>query len=106
MCKCKNIEVGTYDNQVELSRPLHMVGRKDEGSESDIICVDSCLKDEIIFLWSKGVKTTGCCCGHNYLPPYIGVSDDSIDLMVSLNYETQPNELHPNRLDGFKPKTV
>lgn len=105
MCECKNITAGSYDNQIELPRPNHMVGQK-EGTESNTICVDTCLKSEILDLWSKGISTTGCCCGHNYLPPYIGVIDSDINKMLNMGYEVQPNHLYPERRDGFKPKTI
>jgi len=106
MCKCINIEVGSYSNQTELPRPTHMIGRKNEGSENDTICVDSCLVEEILWLWQKGIHTTGCCCGHNTLPAYIGVSIEDIPKMMFLGYDIQPNVLDLTRKDGFKPKTV
>lgn len=104
ICSCKNAEIGSYDNQIELLRPTHMIGRN-EGSSSDIICVDKCLKDEILLLWNKGIRTTGCCCGHNKLPAYIGVIDDDIEKMKQLGYEVILNNLYPDREDSFKPKS-
>jgi hypothetical protein len=104
MCKCINIEAGTYENQVELPRPDHMIGQT-YGSASDTICVDSCLSGEIQLLWELGISTTGCCCGHNYLPPFIGVIDEDIPKMKELGYAVQPNKTDITREDGFKPKS-
>lgn len=106
-CSCVNIEVGSYGNQVELPRPPQMIGRK-EGSESDTICVDRCISEEVQYLWSLGISTTGCCCGHNrgneY--PHIGVIDSDIEKMNELGYVVQPNNLYPERQDAFIPKSV
>lgn len=107
MCNCVNIEFGSYGNQVELIRPPHMVGRN-EGSESDSICVDRCLADEIQYLWAHDITTTGCCCGHNKGSeyPYIGVIESDIIRMKEMGYHVQFNQLHPERQDAFKPKTL
>ena len=29
------------------------------------ICVDACIAEQIESLWKAGIRTTGCCCGHN-----------------------------------------
>ncbi|MBO9671956.1 MAG: hypothetical protein J7577_00815 [Sphingobacteriaceae bacterium] len=76
------------------------------GSANEIICVDACLSEEIRMLWGLGISTTGCCCGHNYLPPFIGVIDEDIPTMKALGYEVQPNETDLTREDGFKPKSI
>lgn len=105
MCTCKDIEVGSYDNQVELPRPDHMKVRTEGSANQHAICVDACLKDEILDLWSKGIRTTGCCCGHNKVPGYIGVIDQDIPLMLAMGYEVQPNEMYSERKDSFKPNS-
>lgn len=97
MCNCKNIEIGSYDNQVELKAP--------QWSSYKTICVDSCLKDEILYLWSVGIRTTGCCCGHNKLEPFVGVFDEDIPKMKELGYQVQYNSCRPKEEDSFKPKT-
>lgn len=99
MCDCIDIEIGSYDNQVELTPPPFTHGTK-------TICVDSCLATEIIKLWEAGVMTTGCCCGHNKLPPYIGVIESDIPKMKQMGYEVQFNPMRPGDEDGFKPKSV
>lgn len=37
----------------------------DWSSKDNGICVDGCIADAIKLLWANGVKTFGCCCGHN-----------------------------------------
>lgn len=99
MCNCENIEVGSYDNQVELIPPKHMADYKAlyQPGTAPTICVDTCIADEVLDLWAKGITTTGCCCGHNKVQPYIGVvSEDSIKMT---GYE----EIKP---DHFKPKSI
>jgi len=107
MCNCKNVEFGSYDNQVELPRPSHMRGRK-EGSDSETICVDRCLSNEIQELWWLGIATTGCCCGHNKgnQYPFIGVIETDIQKMKDMGYVVQFNPMHPQRQDGFIPKSL
>ena len=105
MCHCIGVEIGSYGNQVALPRPTHMEGRA-EGSRSDVICVDACLKEEIIVLWSAGIRTTGCCCGHNELMGYIGVIGEDIPRMKAMGYEVRPNTCRPGDEDSFKPKTL
>lgn len=95
-CNCVNVEFGSYDNQVELPRPSHMPTIRGVNT----ICVDTCLKDEIMYLW--------CCCGHNKgdIYPYIGVDEKDIQKMKQLGYVIQPNNIYPEREDGFMPKSI
>lgn len=102
MCKCKNIEIGSYDNQVMLPRPDHMKGRK-EGTDNNMICIDRCLEEEIKFLWKNGVFTAGCCCGHNKLQPMINVADESFDKMEELGYTFSLNRFGTR---DYKPKRI
>lgn len=32
------------------------------------ICVDACIAEQIEALWKAGIRTAGCCCGHNGRP--------------------------------------
>ena len=70
------------------------------------IWVDKCLADEIKYLWSKGITTTGCCCGHNFKCPYIGVTDTSSDKMKELGYKVQYNPFDPYYDNEFYPNSV
>lgn len=108
MCNCKNIEVGSYGNQVELKPPQHMVEYQRNNGGSDTICVDKCIAGEIKYLWSLGITTTGCCCGHNkgLQYSYIGVDEKDIKRMKEMGYRVHFNPLRPNDEDEFCPKTV
>lgn len=101
MCDCgEHVRSQEYQNQVTLPSPF---------TEGKFICIDTCLEDEIKMLWKLGIKTNGCCCGHNYLLPYIGVYDKDVDRMIELGYIIHVN---PNgkdnllRKDSFYPKSV
>ena len=79
-CKIKDLSQNLGTKQMKrLSLPTFMsqyfLLRK--GLVKEYLWVDKCLADEIKYLWSKGITTTGCCCGHNFKRPYIGVTDAS-----------------------------
>lgn len=97
-CGCDEVEMGSYDAQVELVPPPHMV--RDDGRG---ICVDACLALEVSSLWRAGITTTGCCCGHNIAPAYIGVVEADIPRMKAMGYEVVPNAVRPGAQDSFKP---
>lgn len=81
MCNCKNVSVGSYDNQIEIDHPslLHP------------IWVDACIADEVIYLLHHGVKTIGSCCGHNKTVPSIAVAPESVKRMEELGYKHHLN---------------
>ena len=89
--------IGTYKCYVNLPAP--------EWSSRKTIAVDHCLAGEILMLWGRGIITTGCCCGHSQLDGYIGVDEMFIDKMLAMGYKVRPNEMYPDRRDGFYPKT-
>lgn len=101
MCKCINVEIGSYDNYVELPNPPHMPTTRGVHT----ICVDRCLEEEILYLWSLGITTTGCCCGHNKHEGFIGVADEDIPRMKEMGYVVAFNNCRPNDEDSFIPKT-
>lgn len=113
MCNCKDVEVGSYANQVELIVP-HVIKsmraiwntRHGTNISEEVITVDRCLVDEVLELWDLGITTTGCCCGHNKLPGYIGVIDEDIQKMISLGYANVLNTTNPQRKDSFSPKSI
>lgn len=94
MCGCKNIEIGSYGNQVTVLATF----------TKRWLCIDRCLLDEISLLWSQGIITTGCCCGHNQIPGFIGVEFAFIDQMKQLGYKVQYNPMRPNDEDSFNLK--
>lgn len=108
MCNCVNVELGTYSNQVALKIPSNITIRRNN-PEQEIrtdVNIDKCISEEIKYLWSQGVRTTGCCCGHNIVPSYIGVIDEDISKMKNLGYEVRFNPCRPNDDDSFVPKSI
>ena len=72
------------------------------------VLVDECLADEIEHLWDKGIKTTGCCCGHGYLLGFIEVTEDCIKSMEQLGYIHYIYDVKyggNERKDAFIPKS-
>jgi len=92
MCNCINVKMGSYDNQVILPRPRCMINRTEGSSNPDTICIDKCIVEEIKYLWSLGIRTTGCCCGHNMMGGYIGVIEKDIEFMKKLGYKVAINK--------------
>lgn len=78
------------------------------------ICCDKCMTDEIEWLNSQGIQTTGCCCGNHqlikdmqYPEPegqwaYINIKDENIDKMLKLGYTYWVNKFG---VKCFRPKT-
>jgi len=99
-CKCKNVEIGSYDNQVKLHAPFW--------SSKEYICVDRCLSEEIQKLWMLGIQTNGCCCGHNKANPYIGVYPEYVEQMEKLGYAHCGIDDRHNDTDNlnFIPKSI
>lgn len=108
-CRCIDVEVGSYGNQIELPAPHHIIEWASKasfslGGERKTICIDKCLAKEVKALWGMGIITTGCCCGHNKVAAYIGVIDIHINKMKALGYNVV-NNLHDNACD-FKPFSI
>ena len=111
MCDCVNVHMGSYDNQVVLIVPKHMLDdwKKWTGkapSQRKSISVDRCIADEIKWLWNQGIITTGNCCGHNTSPAYVGVIDEHIQKMKELGYKVQFNQTRQDDEDSFDMKSV
>ena len=105
MCNCVNVKIGSYDNQVELPRPKCMMGRTEGSSNPKTICVDKCIAEEIQYLWKLGIRTTGCCCGHNIQEEYIGVIDKDIEMIKKGGYRIRFNNNRIEAEDSFIPKS-
>ncbi len=72
------------------------------------ITVDKCLADEIEELWSMGIRTTSCCCGHGVALGFIEVVKEDIPKMEELGYTHYIYEKEfggKERLDAFIPKS-
>ena len=98
--KCSDIGFGTYDCAYNIMPPW----RQDDGKVR-YIAVDKCLLPEVVSLWEKGIRTTGCCCGHAKQPAFISVIESDIPRMKALGYEVRFNECRPGDEDMFAPKT-
>ena len=110
-CTCKNIipqSKEAFNQQIVIKVPDYLDIRMNApGAEKkEYVAIDPCIAAEIIELWRKGVVTTGCCCGHNIMEPYIGVRKDCISIMKELGYSIQYNECKPDGKDSFKPKSI
>lgn len=101
-CRCVGVEIQAYQGTVGLKRPAHMA----DPERPDVIDIDACLASEITALWREGVVTTGCCCGHGKMKPFIGVAFADIPRMKAWGYVVQPNPCRPGDEDSFWPKTV
>lgn len=110
VCNCKDIDFGSEGNfaqQIMVDIPPHMErykqARLKEGL-SDKICIDPCIVDEVKELWSLGIETLGCCCGHNKAESFVNVHEKDIEKMLSLGYvQNHPDK---SRNDTFKLKSV
>jgi len=85
----KCCEIGSYECQVILDIPVHMeqykINRVKAGL-SDKICIDKCIVDKIEELWSKGIITYGCCCGHGEQESMVNVDEKNIQQMIDMGY--------------------
>lgn len=109
MCNCKPglTETERFSQQILLELPAGDERlRRIAAGLSIQICIDPCILEEIKVLWDSGIKTRGCCCGHNNpdLYPFVNVSDDSIEKMLQMGYEQRHPD--PERRDTFLLKSA
>lgn len=101
--KCKDIGFGTFNCAYNIMLPWVGNDRK-----LHTVAIDKCLLPEIISLWELGIKTTGCCCGHdnsNQEGAFIGVESEYINRMKEMGYMVYKNPCRPDDEDSFVPKT-
>lgn len=103
MCECRNVVFGSYDNQIQVNTlPDHIAAFKmKHGGDPGSICLDACIAQEVQDLWELGITTTGCCCGHNQMPGFIGVIDPDIPRMKEMGYQVMFNPNRPYDEDSF-----
>lgn len=76
-------------------------------SSSNSIVVDKCIENEIKWLWSEGITTTGCCCGHNKGKEYIRVAKIDVAHMMFLGYKLRDHPYdHKYDRHCFYPQSV
>ncbi len=93
MCKCVNIDFGTYSNQTVLTYPIWFKSDKKSAG------IDNCILSEIQSLWDSGIQTIESCCGHNKVDGYIAVPEEYINQMIAMGYKQ-----YKDRPDLFYPK--
>lgn len=105
---CADVPFQTYECCYHIALPwlCKFPWEDDSVKTSKTVSIDKCLLPEILELWEMGIKTTGCCCGHGKLEPFIGVDFDDIQRMKDLGYKVYCNAHRPNDEDSFIPKTV
>ncbi len=105
--KCKDIEFSSYGCAYAIYLPYKVEGYKAKFSKegAKLVMIDKCLLPEILGLWEKGIKTTGCCCGHNKLEPFISVRKEFVKDMEEMGYKHQENKYCKEDNTHFSPKT-
>lgn len=100
---------GTGYNTIVLNIPeeLDIRYNRPENDKRKTVSVDSCLAFEIKELWRQGIRTAGCCCGHNVSTGFIQVVKKDIPKMKKLGYRRYyyGGQQH-DRDDAFLPKTL
>ncbi len=87
MCEHGNQIVVEAPSNIELkyNSPTH--------NKKTNVSIDECIVSEIKSLWKKGIRTTGCCCGHNGIfPTHVSVISEDITKMMELGYTRQSHE--------------
>ena len=70
------------------------------------IVVDKCIADEIEWLHSIGIETTGCCCGHNKEKQYIKVVPKDAARMFFLGYQSRVHPYDSTLSNAFFPLSL
>ncbi len=84
--RCCN-ELGNYEYMIALPIPEHM--KEINGgfyTSKTHVYIDLCLVEEIQNLWSKGIHTFGCCCGHGKQNGSVLVPKKQESEMLSMGY--------------------
>lgn len=72
--------------KVLLQTPEFITYNNEPDRHKEVVSIDICISDEIKDLWNRGIKTTGCCCGHGRELGFIEVDDKNIKDMEDLGY--------------------
>jgi hypothetical protein len=84
VCMIKNNKMG------EITEVIPEEYRKIRESKDGLYTTgffDICLKDEIVGLWQKDIKTVWSCCGHSEVSGMIGVAEEDAEHMFRLGYK-------------------
>ena len=74
---CKS---GSHEHTVAVKTPTWLYETKTE------VMIDRCVVDEIKNLWSLGIRTYGCCCGHGEHVAMVNVHPDDAQKMLEMDY--------------------
>lgn len=107
--KCGEIGFGTYNCAYNIQVPwkCKFPWENEDQRTLKLVSIDKCLLAEVQGLWERGIKTTGCCCGHgDAFAAFIGVAEEHIAEMKSLGYTVRHNSCRSNDEDSFIPKSA
>ena len=109
--KCKDVEFGTYECSYNIKVPyLCKFSWEDESEYREkYVNIDKCLMRDILEIWEAGIKTTGCCCGHERSKPFISVVEGYESKMKAIGYEQYESFDEAEKSHShlyFKPKSI
>lgn len=91
-CDCsKDVKLNSYEGKdmpsVKVPDTVTLRYNAPDRKPRDTVCIDACIIPEIKFLWSMGIETIGCCCGHGIVSGSVFVHENDISKMESIGYE-------------------
>ncbi|MFS0489911.1 hypothetical protein [Leadbetterella byssophila] len=108
-CDCPD---GIFENDLERFKRTSLLElpfnkereRRLKNGLTSTVTIDTCIVEEIEYLWSLGIVTLGCCCGHNKTQSMVNVADENIQDMLDMGYIQ--NHPDPSRKDTFRLKSA
>lgn len=73
-CNCHSYNWGIGTVPEKVFDPNDFFPFKDK---TKTVCLDDCIADQIASIWSAGIWTRACCCGHNREAPSLVLHDKS-----------------------------
>ena len=84
---CKDCRGGSCGYNIMLPYYVTFLGDTPTTPETKQVTIDKCLLPEILYLWEKGIRTAGCCCGHGIeKESFIDVNTSDCAKMSKLGY--------------------
>lgn len=96
MCDCRSYNADVPGKALESGAmgvpEVELDPRRYFADATKTVCVDACLAGLITALWQAGVRTYGCCCGHNgRFPAHVIVQDGQVTLAVAVLQDMRPD---------------